>query len=146
MNPLQRLRRLSKSDWGLLFLALAIVWQVRINLYRRPFHRNLSEIKKVTYKQQALATRPQPGRIARMVVLASRVVPHASCLTQALAAGILLRHFGYTSELLIGVDPQEKKLLAHAWLVCDGTIIIGGSARHGFTSFPPISLGEPCPR
>lgn len=61
---------------------------------------------------------------------AARLVPRASCLTQALAAQLLLARSGHRSQIRIGVakDP-DGRLLAHAWLISDGRIVIGGSSR-----------------
>jgi hypothetical protein len=58
------------------------------------------------------------------------MVPGASCLTQALAAQYLLARSGHRSQLRVGVaqDPSGR-LLAHAWLVSDGRVVIGGSSR-----------------
>lgn len=56
----------------------------------------------------------------------SRYVPAASCLTQALAMLVLLNRFGHSSELRIGVVKNDAdRLKAHAWVECEGKIVIG---------------------
>jgi hypothetical protein len=69
-------------------------------------------------------------RIGWAVRNAARLVPGASCLTQALAAQYLLARAGCRAQLQVGVaqDPSGR-LLAHAWLVSDGRVVIGGSSR-----------------
>ncbi len=69
-------------------------------------------------------------RIGWAVRNAARLVPGASCLTQALAAQYLLARAGCRSHLQVGVarDPAGR-FLAHAWLVSDGKVVIGGSSR-----------------
>jgi len=53
-------------------------------------------------------------------------VPAASCLTQALAMLVLLDWFGHSSELRIGVAKNgADRLKAHAWVECEGKIVIG---------------------
>lgn len=64
--------------------------------------------------------------IVRAVKAVSRFVPRATCLTQALAASLLIRRSGQTSALRIGVAKDDKsRLIAHAWLEKDGRIILG---------------------
>lgn len=65
-------------------------------------------------------------RIVRSVRSVSRFVPKATCLTQALAASLLIRQIGQRSDLKIGVAKDDKaRLIAHAWLEKDGRIILG---------------------
>lgn len=57
---------------------------------------------------------------------ASRLVPGATCLPQALAAEALLTRGGLPAELQIGVMKTEAgKLTAHAWVESDGRIVVG---------------------
>lgn len=57
---------------------------------------------------------------------AQRVVPRATCLPQALAAEAMLTRGGLDAELQIGVMKTENgKLLAHAWVVSEGRIVVG---------------------
>ena len=49
-----------------------------------------------------------------------------TCLIRALALQRLLSLHGFTSELRIGVAPGPTGLLAHAWLLDDDRILIGG--------------------
>ena len=74
-----------------------------------------------------MASRPSPDRIAWAVTATSRVVPGGSnCLVRALAAGIVLKRYGYASELKIGVmKPVGGRFEAHAWLESGGRVIIG---------------------
>ena len=70
---------------------------------------------------------PAPDRIAWAIAAASSFVPGGSnCLLRALAAGMMLRRYGYDSALMIGVakSPQGS-LAAHAWLESAGQIVIG---------------------
>jgi hypothetical protein len=78
----------------------------------------------------ATATAEILSRVGWAVRNSARLVPKASCLTQALAAQLLLARSGYRSQLRIGVaaDPTGR-LLAHAWLVSNGRVVVGGSSR-----------------
>ena len=75
----------------------------------------------------AIAGRPTPIRIAWAVAAASPLVPGGSnCLLRAIAAGLMLRQFGYDAALLIGVaKAPDGGLAAHAWLESAGEVVIG---------------------
>ena len=65
---------------------------------------------------------------------ASRYVPSATCLAQALTLQSLLSREGIRSDLAIGVARgDESGIAAHAWLEIDGMVIIGGEERDRFT-------------
>jgi len=67
-----------------------------------------------------------PADIARAVTRASRLVPAATCLTQALAGAFLIRRAGRDAVLHFGVAKDDDGFKAHAWLESDGGILIGG--------------------
>jgi hypothetical protein len=69
--------------------------------------------------------------IVRVVRASSRYVPYASCLTQALAARVLLRMAGQSSHLKIGVERgSDNKFGAHSWVEVDGRVVIGKLPDH----------------
>jgi hypothetical protein len=64
----------------------------------------------------------------------SRSVPGATCLTQALAAQVLLTRAGHPSRVEIGVAKSEKnQFQAHAWLVLGDQVLIGGAGVERYT-------------
>ena len=80
--------------------------------------------------------RQSPGATAadceRAVRRASRVLPLASCLAQALAAGWMLRRDGRASTIVIGVKLDEtRQLQAHAWLESEDIIVTGSRLVNG---------------
>jgi hypothetical protein len=65
-----------------------------------------------------------------VVERASRAIPGATCVPQALAAHRMLARRGYTSKIVIGVERNQlNKVAAHAWVVSGDQIIIGGTQR-----------------
>ena len=69
------------------------------------------------------------------VSAASRYVPAATCLTQALAGQHLLAKLGKTSIVRIGVERDTgSELKAHAWLISGDHVVLGGPAST-FASF-----------
>ena len=91
--------------------------------------------------RRSVASRAVPGRLGWAVTVTSRCVPGATCLTQALAAELLLRWTGYRGRLHIGVSKLANgRLLAHAWLMHEDNIIIGGGEHGNFSPLPPVEL------
>ncbi|MGC4024064.1 MAG: lasso peptide biosynthesis B2 protein [Mesorhizobium sp.] len=68
-------------------------------------------------------------KVAWGVSSAARLVPHASCLTQAVAGRFLLSLKGQPSIIRIGVDNNSSQSLkAHAWLISGTSIVLGGAS------------------
>lgn len=66
------------------------------------------------------------SRVARCVGAASRFVPKATCLTQAMVAMLLLNNRGQCVQLRIGVALDDGGVLeAHAWVESGGRVVIG---------------------
>ncbi len=70
------------------------------------------------------------------------LVPAATCLTQALTAQTVLSRRGHDSRLRIGVAKDTQgNLEAHAWVECDGTVVVGESEdMAGLAVMPPLDL------
>lgn len=72
-------------------------------------------------------------------MIVSRFIPRATCMTQALAAQILLGRHGHAGHLCIGVGNPNNRFRAHAWLENDnGEILIGHTDRAQFVVLPSI--------
>lgn len=79
--------------------------------------------------------------LAWAVRAASRRVPRASCLTQALALRALMARESLASDLHIGVARDEDgRFEAHAWLEADGRVLIGGGELERFTPLARVTL------
>jgi hypothetical protein len=67
------------------------------------------------------------GRVAWSVWFVAHFVPFASCLTKAQACQILLARRGIASTLCLGVrEGNSGALEAHAWLICEDRLVLGG--------------------
>ena len=75
--------------------------------------------------------------ILRAVNVAARFVPGATCLVKARAASAMLNRFGYAAEIKIGVAKQASDLKAHAWVECDGQVVLGESGNQ-YTELPKM--------
>ena len=88
-------------------------------------------------RRRTSAGRLPADRYSWAVTVASRRVPKATCLTQALALQSLLTRAGYESDLRIGVATSDAgRFEAHAWLESEGRILIGGDVGR-FTVLTP---------
>lgn len=86
-----------------------------------------------------------PARLARAVRAGSRLVPFASCLTQAQAAQILLARHGIASTVCLGVRATATgELAAHAWLLAGGRMLLGGGTRELAAFRQLAKLGPTC--
>ena len=79
-----------------------------------------------------------PERVARVgkaIEAAARHVPwNAVCLPQAIAAKAMLARRGQGSAFHLGATiGKDGRPDAHAWLECDGRIVIGGAAMRGIS-------------
>ncbi len=72
-------------------------------------------------------------RVRRAVMIAARNVPwNAVCLPQAMAAKAMLARRGCGSSFHLGAGfANEGKLIAHAWLVAGGTVVVGAAGMAG---------------
>ena len=68
------------------------------------------------------------------VEVASRYIPKATCLAQALTTQFLLQQAGHQARLHIGVtESEEGGIKAHAWVESQGRILIGGFEINRYT-------------
>ena len=83
-----------------------------------------------------------PESIGWAVTTASRYVPGAKCLAQAIVAETLLLQSGFPAHIHVGVTkPGESRLRAHAWVECEGIVVVGEDEKLAELSrlhaFPP---------
>jgi hypothetical protein len=140
---LRKLTALDAADRRLLAESLFVVPMTRLALWLLPFrlvHRGLA----VATRRSLLRPRPQPRspeRITWAVQAVAARVPRASCLTQALAATLLLARHGQSATLRVGVAKNDDGTLrAHAWLESHGRAILGEPAPGAFIPFPPVAF------
>jgi transglutaminase superfamily protein len=140
MRRLLKFLRLSMHDKALLLMALLLVCIMRAGLWLAPFDRMRRWSGQLSKKRSRTVV-DCPQKLASAVELAARFVPRASCLTQALAAQVLLSRAGYEPLLRLGVNPAGRgHFKAHAWVECRGKILIGEiPSLSEFTPLPTIA-------
>ena len=127
MRKLDRWRHLAKDERRLLLEAVGELARARVVLWFRPFSSvwlGLEGRRRAADRGLGLDA-VDPSAVARAVRRASRLVPMANCLPQALATYTLLARRGIESEVRLGVARDGQRFKAHAWVELDGIVLIG---------------------
>jgi hypothetical protein len=128
MPRLVKFFNLSTRDKILALHCLFVVALVRIALSLFSY-RLVHRLLRQKVSRTSLDIR-KADRIVRAVGSSSKLVPRASCLTQALAAQFVLARAGIRSQIRIGVAiHDEGKFVAHAWLIREGRVVMGGTVE-----------------
>jgi hypothetical protein len=111
----------------LMAYCLATVIVIRIALFIFPYKRIARWMPE---PKGPGPTRDEMRRLLWGVRCTARIVPRASCLTQALASHYLCARAGHPTAIRIGVAREpDGNILAHAWLVdSTGTLTNGGTS------------------
>ena len=137
MRRLRRFARLPWSEKSLLLRALLVVSSTRLGLWLLP----IGALRRIALSDRE--KRNGANSIAELVwavKAVSRYVPTATCLTQALALQWLLVRSGHTSRIRLGARKGFKgKFQAHAWVECEGRVVMGGVAAKDYA---PLTAWE----
>jgi hypothetical protein len=133
--------QLTPSKCGLLFAALPIVVAIRVALWIVPSAVTLRFVSRLhsSTREHRRKLPAQVSSVVWAVVTASKAVPRATCLTQAIAAKLLLLSCGDDAQLCLGVAQLPGGTLrAHAWLERDSHAILGGSGIQSLARLPQL--------
>lgn len=111
--------------------AVLLVGMTRLALAVVPF-RHVARLSEWLARGPAWLPRQHAARVGHRIVRVARWVPAASCLTQALAARVLLAWHGHAATVCYGVRAGTPALEAHAWVEHDGRVVLGGPDVAGF--------------
>ena len=117
MSTLGKAATLTAADRELLRGAFVTLARARVLLWVLPWNR-VAESMRVSASSTRAA--PDPDRLEWAVRNAARLVPRASCLTQALALHRLFSFHGYQSVVQVGVRNADGQFTAHAWVETEG--------------------------
>jgi hypothetical protein len=127
---LKRLKTLTPDEWKLLFHALFLVGATRLAIWTVPF----GSARRMAERIARCGNAASIHRLVWSVTVASRFVPRATCLIQAISAQALLTHAGHMSSMEIGIRRENPKgFEAHAWVICEDRIVIGGNGVGRYT-------------
>jgi transglutaminase superfamily protein len=131
--------QISPTEFALFMAALPLVAVVRLALWAVPSGSILRSVARFERSKRSDAARARvaPSTVVWAIEAASRRIPQATCLTQAIAAKLLLRLFGYDAQLCLGVGRlDDGALRAHAWLERQGRPVLGAAGVHSLVRFP----------
>jgi hypothetical protein len=148
MSLITLLRKLGSRSWPerwlLLRTTLALA-TMRLAVGLVPF-RVIVRLLRLREAKPAQLTGPaHEVRAARTGCAVRSVAAHApwhsTCLVQALAAAILLRRDGIEATLSLGVAKDAdapEGLIAHAWLRCGDSVVLGETESDRFTELTSL--------
>jgi Transglutaminase-like superfamily len=148
MSKLRKTLALSASDWLLIVRAWMWFGAVEVGLRFLPLQKLLRVIQRSARpfaKGEGAPHRANPERVARCVELAARLhVPNSTCLRKALVLYALLTRRGFDAQLLIGAAKATNgQLDAHAWLECQGKVLLGEPAPGRYSTLCALSGSTP---
>lgn len=147
----RRFFSLSNMERTLLFEATALLTAIRLALGVVPFasvRRILSRLAASRSLDRSSGGQPDDAARSRAIWAVETISRHfpavGTCLTQALAAHVLIGRTGCKSDLRIGVTRHgDGKFVAHAWLEKDGIVLIGGACHASYTPMPVLDGLDP---
>lgn len=140
-HPVDRRRQIKKPlanwirlRWGKRFLilkAIPLLTIIRLGLFFIPLK---TYLRLITGLAERSPRKPSPYaqsvdvEMWALESVGKYILGDAPCLTQSLAAQWVLTRYKLPSELCIGVAKDDQgKFVAHAWVECDGRVVIGGT-------------------
>jgi hypothetical protein len=146
MRVLRKFTCLAPADRRLLVTAALVLGLVGAALRLVSFKKllQLAEEFSHTTSQRQNPLPPSSERITWAIAAVGRRIPLLSrCLTQAVAAKILLARCGHPALMRIGVSRNENgRLEAHAWVESQGVVVMGAPAVDHFIPLWSIDRGN----
>ena len=127
--------RLPASDRALAVRAACWLLLARVALWTMPFPRVQELAARMGAARRTVGI--APGRVAWTVETVARSIPEASCLTQALAAHVMLSRMGEEPSMHIGVATDRGAFEAHAWLELNGRPLVGDRELDRYARLAP---------
>lgn len=144
MKQLVKFLSLSAAERRLLVSALFYLVAARVGMWLFRFGELFKRLPAMAVaRDQLCGSNPlRPEQIAWAIRVASRYLPGAgNCLVQAFATQAMLARQGRPACIRIGVAKDEGgQLKAHAWVECEGKIIIGGRGVSQYSALPGLEV------
>lgn len=124
-----------------------LLTRVRLSVRLRGYQRTQAWLARAEASPSRHARGLTPARIARLLEVTSHLVPAGrQCLSRSLALATLLRRRGHVATVEFGVARGEGGALdAHAWVVCDGDVLLGGEELERFARLTAGDSGSSAP-
>jgi transglutaminase superfamily protein len=138
MELLRKFWSLNPGERSLLLRTVLLLALLRAALCLLPFARVSDYLARRAKRHPIRQDIPTSSLVWAIRTAAARI-PHTTCLTQALAAKYQLERSGRNAQLHLGVAKENGRLLAHAWLECDGETVLGGEIVDRYA--PLVAVG-----
>lgn len=124
-----KLKSLSLLEWQILVTSVILLPLVALTLHLFGFKRTQQFMKSFSFSPKSFQQEDQKLQdgqtIARMIsIAATHSVYKANCLKKSLMLWWLLRRRGISADLRIGVQKENGRLNAHAWVEINGMVLI----------------------
>lgn len=125
---ISRVVRLGVRHFATLTRTMLVVAGFRIALV---FFKYRQIAQRITVRAPSKIVDKQAAYVAAWSVKqVSRVIPFASCLTQALSVQYLLAKLGFSSVIRVGMRLDTTDAIhAHAWVLFEDLVLIGENGR-----------------
>jgi hypothetical protein len=137
MKLLRRFLLLSTTERWFLIKTALLLEAIKLTMRLLPFRvlRRLVDLAASVPVGVRRSDRFSAESIGQVVQTASRHVPgEKTCLVQALATQVLLTRRSHPAILYIGaLKADEGTFQAHAWVECEGKVVIGGYELERYT-------------
>lgn len=130
MSNILSFRKLSSQDKLIALESLFWVIRIRIMIWLFSFSTVQRKVQNIATKYPSSNHTITASRLRILIVAASRYVPKATCLVQALAGHILFSKYGYNTSIKIGVLTENGEFEAHAWLEHGEKVVLGESEKN----------------
>jgi hypothetical protein len=140
MQIVRKFFRLAHTDKYLLFEAVLTSFAVKLVITLLPmrwYARYLGVQHAVVPENDREGDKHMIFKISQAIVRCRKaIIWHNRCLVEAITAKRMLKIRGLNSTLYLGVNKENNKMIAHAWLRC-GSIIVSG--KQGMQKFVVVS-------
>jgi hypothetical protein len=117
---------LPTADRRALRQALTLIIALRAGLLVLPFNVLRRFLNRWVSCRKETRVPFSTAQIVRAVTAVGSRLSGTSCLVEALAADAMLRRHGHSSRLKLGVRRgADATFGAHAWVECDGEVVVG---------------------
>ena len=127
----------SRLDFIVIAEALALALRVELGLRWMPPKTLIAHLGRTRLDDGWRPAAIDASRAARLVDRLSGFYPaKATCLKKSLILFRILRKRGLPAKLRIGVRKVDGQFNAHAWIECQGRVLLGGGIDHLYTALP----------
>src|SRR2546425_2686623 len=149
-SRLTRVSSLTRRDFAIVAEAAALVVPIEVGLRSLSLDALLARLGRPSRGALAKRAHFDVERASRLVDAVAGWYPPATCLKKSLILFRMLRRRGIPAELRLGVRKLDGEVSAHAWVECEGRILLSGGIAHLFTTLPlnpqtPVVRETPAP-